>query len=55
MAQLNKIKEITELKEITMNGAMRFRLLDWYMEYLHQHSQHLGQLKSLSVLRAILH
>ena len=55
LAQLIKIKEITELKEITMNGAMRFRVLDWYLEYLHQHSQHLGQLKSLSVLRAILH
>jgi DNA repair protein RecO (recombination protein O) len=55
LAQLIQVKTFSELKEITMNGTMRFRLLDWYMEYLHQHCQHLGQIKSLSVLRQILH
>ncbi len=43
------------LKSIDMNAAMRYRLLDWYMEYLHLHTQHLGNIRSLAVLRAILH
>jgi len=43
------------LKSIEMNAAMRYRLLDWYMEYLHLHTQHLGNIRSLAVLRTILH
>ena len=47
--------ELVSLREVEMNAQMRFRLLDWYMAFLHQHAQHLGQIKSLSVLHAILH
>jgi DNA repair protein RecO (recombination protein O) len=47
--------ELNELKDVEMNAAIRYRLLDWYMEYLHTHTQHMGNVRSLAVLRAILH
>ena len=43
------------LEKIQMNADMRLRLIDWYVAYLQQHTQHMGNLRSLSVLRAILH
>jgi DNA repair protein RecO (recombination protein O) len=48
-------KNIHELKFIEMNAACRYRLLDWYIEFLHVHAQHLGTIKSLTVLQAVLH
>ncbi|MEI8278243.1 MAG: DNA repair protein RecO [Bacteroidota bacterium] len=53
--ELLHVQEFARLKDIEMNAAMRYRLLDWYIEYLHQHTQHLGVIKSLAVLQAILH
>ena len=50
-----KVNEPASLKDVPMNAAMRYRLLDWYIEFLHQHTQHLGSIRSLAVLRAILH
>lgn len=55
---LDKLLQITDpaqLQRIEMNAAMRYHLLDWYLEYLHRHTQHLGTIRSLSVLRTILH
>ena len=43
------------LKKTEMNAAMRLRLIDWYIAFLQRHTQHMGSIKSLSVLRAILH
>lgn len=57
-AALSKLLKVTEANrswEVEMNAQMRFRLLDWYIEFLHRHAQHLGQIKSLPVLRTILH
>lgn len=48
-------ESLETLKNVEMNADIRYRLLDWYMEYLHMHTQHLGSIKSLAVLRAILH
>lgn len=56
--QLNEInKRISQqgLENIKLNAASRYRLIDWYIEFLHTHSQHLGNIKSLPVLRSILH
>ena len=43
------------IEKIQMNADRRLRLIDWYVAYLQQHTQHMGNLKSLSVLGAILH
>jgi DNA repair protein RecO (recombination protein O) len=40
---------------IKISGADRYELTDWYLEFLRVHSQHMGTIKSLEVLRAILH
>lgn len=53
--QLSAINDIDLINEVKMNTDMRFRLLDWYLAYLHQHTQHMAELKSLPILRAILH
>lgn len=55
LSGLLQVKEYADLPNVDMNADMRYRLLDWYMEFLHQHTQHLGSIKSLTVLRAILH
>jgi len=57
-AALDKIllvENIAQLDDVAMNGVMRTNVLDWYLEFLHRHTQHLGQIKSLAILRAILH
>jgi DNA repair protein RecO (recombination protein O) len=45
----------SQLKDIPMNAAMRLRLTDWYIMFLQQHTQHMGNIRSLPVLRTILH
>jgi DNA repair protein RecO (recombination protein O) len=55
LARLLAVRSLDKLHEVPMNSPMRYRLLDWYLEFLHQHTQHLGAIKSLAVLRAVLH
>ena len=43
------------LKHVEMSAAMRFRLIDWYIAFLKQHTQHMGNIRSLAVLQTILH
>jgi DNA repair protein RecO (recombination protein O) len=55
---LDKILHVQHIEDVTtveMNGAARFRLLDWLLAFIHNHSQHMGDIKSLPVLRAVLH
>lgn len=47
--------DIEAQNQVEMNADMRLRLIDWYVAYLQQHTQHMGNVRSLSVLRAILH
>jgi len=48
-------EDYDQLKSIEMNAAMRFRLIEWYIAFLKQHTQHMGNIKSLQVLQTILH
>jgi DNA repair protein RecO (recombination protein O) len=38
-----------------MSSTIRSHLLDWYLAFLRNYSQHLGDLRSLDVLQQILH
>jgi len=55
LSQLLEIQSLETLKEVRMNAQARFRMLEWYIEFLQQHTQHLSQIRSLTVLQAILH
>jgi DNA repair protein RecO (recombination protein O) len=50
-----RARTVEEVAAVPMNAETRFRLLDWYIEFLHRHTQHLGPVKSLGVLRTVLH
>ena len=57
-AMLNRllaIDDLDALQAVEMNADTRLRLTDWYVSYLQQHTQHMGHIRSLTVLRAILH
>jgi DNA repair protein RecO (recombination protein O) len=55
LSLLLKVSTITELSAISLNAELRNRILDWLLEFLKQHTQHMGNLKSLEILRTILH
>lgn len=46
---------LEHIHTIAMNGEMRARLIDWYIAFLQQYTQHLGNIRSLQVLRTVLH
>lgn len=47
--------DAASISQTIMSSATRMRLTDWYIAFLQQHTQHMGNIKSLPVLRAILH
>jgi DNA repair protein RecO (recombination protein O) len=53
--QLLRITDLGELQTIALNADIRLRLIDWYVAYLQKHTQHMGNVRSLSILRTILH
>jgi DNA repair protein RecO (recombination protein O) len=55
LSKLLLVDEVSELQNISLNGETRNRLLDWYIAFMHSHTQHMGNIRSLTVLRAILH
>ena len=55
LSMLLAVSSTDTLKQVSMNAGQRLRLIDWYVNYLQQHTQHMGNIRSLSVLRAILH
>ena len=55
LSQLMNVEDFSALNQVAMSSARRFRLLEWYIEFLHRYTQHLSQIKSLPVLQAILH
>ena len=55
LARLLQTKHFTGLQQTEMNAPMRNRLLDWYLQFLHRHTDHMSPLKSLEVLHSILH
>lgn len=55
LSMLLSVKHFSELAAIQLNAAMRYTLLEWYIIFLRMHTQHLGIIKSLPVLKAILH
>lgn len=55
MGNLLRATDYDMLKHVEMNAAMRQRLIGWYVAFLQRHTQHMGNMRSLPVLQAILH
>ncbi len=47
-------RRVTDLQYISLPGHTRNKLLDWYLVFLERHTQHMGSMRSLPVLRALL-
>lgn len=54
LSQLLLSEEAT-ISNLKIPASKRGKLLHWYIDFLRLHSQHMGAMKSLEVLRAILH
>lgn len=55
LSKLLLVDEVKELQTVSLNADTRNRLLDWYIAFMHSHTQHMGNIRSLAVLRTILH
>lgn len=55
MSKLLEQAEENNREKIVMNAQTRFKLLEWYIAFLGYHAQHLGKIRSLEVLQAVLH
>jgi DNA repair protein RecO (recombination protein O) len=55
MAAFINTSDIQALPQIVLHSDSRNRLLDWYLLFLKHHTQHLGPIRSLAILRSILH
>ncbi len=55
LALLAQARQFDQLSRIQMNSGMRQRLLEWFLEFLHRHTDHMQALKSLAVLQTVLH
>jgi DNA repair protein RecO (recombination protein O) len=55
LSALLKADNIKGISAIQLNAEIRNRILDWLLEFLKQHTQHMSSLKSLEILRTILH
>ncbi|MBA3828732.1 MAG: DNA repair protein RecO [Taibaiella sp.] len=55
LALILKATDTASLKNIHLNSSARQRLLEWYLTFLHQYTQHLGAIKSLAILQAVMH
>lgn len=55
LSLLLQVNTTHALAGIRLNADIRNGILDWLLEFLRQHTQHFSTIKSLDVLRAILH
>jgi DNA repair protein RecO (recombination protein O) len=55
LARMLQVNHFDDLAGIELNGTARQRLLEWYLQFLQRHTEHMRPIKSLAVLQAILH
>lgn len=51
---LRRISKLQDSQRVKLNSDIRFRLLEWYISFLHRHTDHMGSINSLPILRLIL-
>lgn len=55
LSKILSIENIEDLSTINVNSTVRFNILLWYIKFLQYHCGHLSNMKSLDVLRVLLH
>lgn len=55
LSKLMGTKDIKQLEQVTLSAEQRYRLQEWFIEFLKVHSQHMGDIRSLAVLQQVLH
>jgi hypothetical protein len=54
LAALLDAPTLEDIPKTDMNGAMRGRLMQWYLQFLHRHTDHMAPIRSLDVLATVL-
>ena len=54
LASLFRARSLAEVPHTELNGAARQRLMEWYLQFLRRHTEHMGVIRSLAVLQAVL-
>ncbi|MBX2907562.1 MAG: DNA repair protein RecO [Taibaiella sp.] len=55
LSDLLETQGFTISGNVPMNADMRLRLTDWFIAFMQRHSEHMGNIRSLPILRTILH
>jgi len=55
LAALMLVRNFEDIPLASMNGAMRLRLIEWFIEFLQTHTDHMQAIRSLEVLQTVLH
>lgn len=53
--QLLNSETLESARNVEMSSDARAHLLDWMLAFMRNHTQHMGEIKSLPILREILH
>ena len=53
--KLLSAEDYASVQSVDMSSGIRLRLLDWFIAFLQTHTGHMGNIRSLSVIRTILH
>ena len=55
LSELLDVADFEMLQRVQLSAMVRMRLIDWYIAFMQLHTQHMGPIRSLTVLRTILH
>ncbi|GAA4451074.1 DNA repair protein RecO [Rurimicrobium arvi] len=52
--ELSQVELLSESASVKLSSASRAQILEWYIRFLQLHTQHMGDIRSLTVLRELL-
>lgn len=55
LSMLLEATTVDDMVGIRLDAAARHRLLEWWLDYLHRHTDHMTPVKSLKILQEVLH
>jgi len=55
MSEMLMAADTADIASFTAGSESRYRLIDWYIAFLQQYTGHFGNIRSLVILRSLLH